>query len=69
MTVVDLYKVLDDDIFIRITKENGVFIMWGHPHDIPIEVLGYRVKSIANPMVENSIADIDIVVEECGDAT
>lgn len=64
MILVDLYKVLDDDVLIRITKENGVFIMWGHPHDIPVGVLEYRVKSIRNPMVENSIADIDIVVEE-----
>lgn len=64
MRVVDLYKILDDNILIRIVKENGSHIMWGNPSDIPVGALEYRVKSIRNPERGTSIADIEIVIEE-----
>lgn len=62
MRVVELYKVLDSEIFIRIINENGAPIMWGKSFDIPVGVLDYRVKSIRKTGL-NSIADIEIVIE------
>ena len=63
MRVVDLYKVLDDNVLIRIVNENGEHIMWGNPFDIPVGILEYRVKAIRNPKRATSIADIEIVIE------
>lgn len=61
MIVVDLYKVLDDNVLIRIINENGAPIMWGNPSEIPVGVLEYRVKLIRKS--KSIIADIDIVIE------
>ena len=63
MSVVDLYKVLDDNVLIRIVNENGEHIVWGNPSDIPVGALDYRVKAIRNPKRATSIADIEIVIE------
>ena len=62
MRVVDLYKVLYNDVFIRIINENGEHIMWGKPFDIPLGVLDCIVKSIRKAG-DNSIYDIEIVIE------
>ena len=61
MRVVDLYKVLDDNVFIRIINENGATIMWGKPFEIPVGALEHRVNSIRKS--KSIIADIDIVIE------
>lgn len=61
MRVVDLYKVLDDNVLIRSVNENGETIMWGNPYDIPVGLLEYRIKSIRKS--KSIIADIDIVIE------
>lgn len=61
MRVVDLYKVLNDNILIRIVNENDSHIMWGNPYDIPVGLLEYRVKAIRKS--KSIIADIDIVIE------
>lgn len=63
MRVVELYKILDNNIYIRIIDENGSTIMWGLSFDIPVGVLDCRVKSIRKPKSEISIADIEIVIE------
>lgn len=62
MRVVELYKVLDNEIFIRIINENGATIMWGKSFDIPVGVLDCRVKSIRKAG-DNNISDIEIVIE------
>ena len=64
MRVVDLYKVLDDNVLIRLVNDNDdSHIVWGNPSDIPVGVLEYRVKAIRNPKRATSIADIEIVIE------
>ena len=64
MRVVDLYKVLDDNVLIRLVNDNDdSHIVWGNPSDIPVSALEYRVKSIRNPTRVSSIADIEIVIE------
>lgn len=61
MRVVDLYLVLDDNIYIKIIDEDRNVIMWGKPCDIPVSVLYSEVKSIK--LAENiSIADIEITI-------
>ena len=61
MRVVELYKVLNDKIAIRIITENGVPIMWGKPYDIPVGVLDCIVKSIRKEGADSSAA-IEIVI-------
>ena len=64
MRVVDLYKVLDDNILIRIVNDDDdSHIVWGNPSDIPVGALEYRVKTIRNPTRGSSIADFEIVIE------
>lgn len=59
MTVVELYKVMEDVFTIRIQSKDDSTIFLGHPSEIPVGLIDKRVVSIKFSLVVDAV----IVVE------